>query len=145
MTAPSDIRDHHVRCQLHLARLQMMARYQADEPHPPDLPDEVIEATGAVLAEAQAAGRVTVAALASGQRRAVTALLEARLGRLAAAAGEMAAAAEDGDVAALRRHLRKFEVLTSALWTVQLELSARTVPPPSPRSTALVLTAPRTR
>lgn len=145
MAAPCDIRDHHVRCEPHLARLQMMARYEAHEPLPPDLPDGVIEATGAVLAEAQAAGRVLVAALASGQRRAVTALLDARLGRLAAAADEMTAAAKDEDVAALRRHLRKFEVLTSALWTVQLELSARTVPPPAPRSAARVLVVPRTR
>jgi hypothetical protein len=145
MAAPCDIRDHHVRCEPHLARLQMMARYEAHEPLPPDLPDDVIEATGAVLAEAQAAGSIMAAALASGQRRAVTAFLDARLGRLAAAADEMAAAAKDEDVAALRRHLRKFEVLTSALWTVQLELSARTVPPPSSRSTARVLLVSRTR
>jgi hypothetical protein len=145
MAAPCDIRDHHVRCEPHLARLQLTARYEAHEPLPAGLPDEVIEATGAVLAEAQAAGRVMVAALASGQRRAVTAFLDARLVRLAAAADEMAAAAKDEDVAALRRHLRKFEVLTSALWTVQLELSAPTAPPPSPRSTARVLLVPRTR
>ena len=145
MGAACDIRDHHVRCEPHLARLQLMARYEAHDPLPAGLADDVIEATSAVLAEAQAAGRVMVAALAGGQRRAVTAFLNAHLGRLAAAAGEMAVAAKDEDVAALRRHLRKFEVLTSALWTVQLELSARTVPPPSHRSTARVLTAPRTR
>jgi len=145
MAAPCDIRDHHVRCEPHLARLQMVARYEANEPLPPGLREEIIEAISAVLAEAQAAARVTVAALAASQRRSVTAFLDARLGRLAAAAGEMAAAAkEDGDVAALRRHLRKFEVLTSALWTVQFELSAQAVPSPSPRSTARVLIAPGT-
>ena len=145
MTAPCDIRDHHVRCGPHLARLQMMARYDALEPLPPGLPDDVVEATSAVLAEALAAGRVMVAALVSGERRAVTAFLDARLGRLAAAAGEMAAAAAAGDIPALRRHLRKFEVLTSALWTVQLELSGRAAPPPSPSSAAPVLTAPSSR
>jgi hypothetical protein len=145
MAAPRDIRDHHVRCEPHLARLHMMARYDVNEPFPPGLPDEVVEAASAVLAEAQAAGRVMVATLASGQRRAVTAFLDARLGRLAAAAGEMAAATTDRDFPALRRHLRKFEVLTSALWTVQLELSAEVVPPPSPPSTARALTAPGTR
>jgi hypothetical protein len=145
MAAPRDIRDHHVRCEPHLARLQMMARYEAHEPVPPGLPDEVVAATTAVLAEAQAARVVMVAALPSGQRRAVTAFLDARLGRLAAAADQMAAAAEDRDVPTLRRHLRKFEVLTSALWTVQLELSGRTVPPPAPSSTARVLTVPGTR
>lgn len=142
MAARCDIGDHHVRCEPHLARLQMMARYGANEALPPGLPDEVVEAASAVLAEAQAAGRVMVAALASSQRRAVTAFLHARLGRLAAAGGEMAAAAADGDLPTLRRHLRKFEVLTSALWTVQLELSALTLPPPSPRSTVRVLIAP---
>jgi hypothetical protein len=54
-------------------------------------------------------------------------MLDARLGRLAAAADEAVAAAQDADVATLRRHLRKFEVLTSALWTVQLSC------PPRPR------------
>jgi hypothetical protein len=142
MAAPCDIRDHHVRCEPHLARLQMMARYEANEPLPPGLADEVVESTSAVLAEAQAAGRVMVAALATSQRRAVTAFLDARLRRLAAAAGEVAAAVRGGDVAALRRHLRKFEVLTSALWTVQLELSAETAPSPSRRNTARVLVAP---
>jgi len=144
MGAPCNIRDHHVRCEPHLSKLQMMTRYDAHDPLPPGLADEVVEAASGVLAEAQAAGRVMVAALASSQRRAVTALLDARLERLAAAAGEMAAAAEDGDVATVRRHLRKFEVLTSALWTVQLELFAQAEPQPSPRSTARVLTAPRT-
>ena len=119
-----------MRCGPHLARLQMMARYEANEPLPADLPGEVVEPTSAVLAGAQAAGRAMVAALPSSQRRAVTAFLDARLRRLAAAPGEGAAAARDGDVATVRRHLRKFEVLTSALWTVQLELSAEAVPPP---------------
>lgn len=119
----------------------MMARYEANEPLPPGLADDVVESTSAVLAEAQAAGRVMVAALATSQRRAVTAFLDARLGRLAAAADEVAAAVRDGDVAALRRHVPKVEVLTSALWTVQLELSGQTAPSPSPRSTARVLVA----
>jgi hypothetical protein len=138
MAGPCDIRDHHVRCEPHLARLQMMARYEPNEPLPPGLADDVVGSTSAVLVEAQAAGRVMVAALATSQRRAVTAFLDARLGRLAAAAGEVAAAVRDGDAAALRRHVRKFEVLTSALWTVQLDLSAET----APRSTARVLVAP---
>ena len=129
--ASHDIRIHQVRCEPHLARLQMLARYGADEPIPPGLHEGVAEATSAVLAEARAAGRVSVTAAANGQRRAVTVLLDARLGRLAAAAGEAVAAAADGDLRALRRHLPKFEVLTSALWTVQLELAA--VSPPSAR------------
>jgi hypothetical protein len=46
-------------------------------------------------------------------------LLSVRLNRLAAAAGDAVAAAGAGDFTQLRRHLRRFEALTSALWAVQ--------------------------
>jgi hypothetical protein len=134
--APYDIRTHQVRCEPYLARLEMLARYEADEPLLPGLPERVAEATSAVLAEAQAAGRMSVTASANGQRRAVTVFLDARLGRLAAAAGEAVAAATDEDLSALRRHLRKFDVLTSALWTVQLELDVESAPSPARHSPA---------
>jgi hypothetical protein len=134
--AACDIRAHHIRCEPHLARLQMVARYEAGEALPPGLPEEVAEATSAILAEAHAAGRVSVIAVANGQRRAVTAILDARLGRLAAAAEEAVAAAKDGDPGALSRHLRKFDVLTSALWTVQLELHATVAPASGHRGAA---------
>ena len=42
-----------------------------------------------------------------------------RQARLAAAADSIVAAAEDGSAAALSRPLRRFEALSSALWTVQ--------------------------
>jgi hypothetical protein len=42
-----------------------------------------------------------------------------RLSRLAAAAGDAVAAAGAGDFTQLRRHLHRFEVLTSAIWAVQ--------------------------
>jgi hypothetical protein len=134
--ALSDIRAHHVRCEPHLARLQMVARYEADQPVPAGLPERVAEATSAVLAGAHAAGRVGVSAVANGQRRAVSAFLDARLGRLAAAAGEAVAAAKDGDLSALRRHLRTFDALTSALWTVQLELYTTATPSSARRNAA---------
>jgi hypothetical protein len=117
MAAPYDIRGHRLRCEPHLVRLQMVALSEAHEPLAPGLAEEVAKATGAVLAEAKAA------AAANNQRRAVTVFLDARIARLAAAAGEAVAAARDADVVALCQHLRKFEVLTSALWTVQLEVS----------------------
>ncbi len=68
-TAACDIRDHHARCVPYLARLQMLASDKTGEPLPPGLPEEVGRATSAVLAEAEAAGRVTVAAVAGGRRR----------------------------------------------------------------------------
>jgi hypothetical protein len=42
-----------------------------------------------------------------------------RLSRLTAAAGDAVAAAGAGDFSQLRRHLRRFEALTSAIWAVQ--------------------------
>jgi len=45
--------------------------------------------------------------------------LSVRLSRLAAAAGDAVAAAGAGDFTQLRRHLHRFEVLTSAIWAVQ--------------------------
>lgn len=80
---------------------------------------------------------MSVTGFANGQRRAVTVFLDARLGRLAAAAGEAVAAATDGDLGALRRHVRNFDVLTSALWTVQLELDAAAAPSPARHSPAV--------
>jgi hypothetical protein len=42
-----------------------------------------------------------------------------RLSRLAVAAGDAVAAAGAGDFTQLRRHLHRFETLTSAIWAVQ--------------------------
>ena len=50
-------------------------------------------------------------------------LLSMRLSRLTAAANDAIAAAGDGDSGQLRRYLHRFEVLTSAIWTVQLAVS----------------------
>ena len=56
--------------------------------------------------------------------------------RLAAAADDAAAAARAGGAAELRRHLRRFDTLTAAIWTVQDALSV-THPVPGPgRSSA---------
>ena len=45
------------------------------------------------------------------------------MSRLAAAANDAIAAAGEGDSGLLRRHLHRFEVLTSAIWTVQQAVS----------------------
>jgi hypothetical protein len=44
--------------------------------------------------------------------------LDVRLSRLAAAADDAIAAAWAGDFTQLRRHLPRFETLTSAIWAV---------------------------
>jgi hypothetical protein len=128
MAAASEIRDRHAHCIPHLARLHMLGRHQPGEPLPPGLADEVSEATSAILAEADAALRATVAAVPGARRRAVAGFLADRVARLAATADEAVSAAKDGDAAAVRRCLRRFEVLTSAVWTVQLAMPDKTRP-----------------
>ncbi len=76
------------------------------------------------LAETDAAGQAAVAAVAESGRSSAAAFLAARQARLAAAADDIVAAAQDGSAAALSRHLRRFEALTTALWTVQLAICA---------------------
>ena len=95
----------------------MLGRCPAGEPLPPGLADDVSEMTSAILAEADAALRAAVAAVPGARRRAVAGFLADRVTRLAATADEAVSAAKDGDAAAVRRCLRRFEVLTSAVWT----------------------------
>ena len=66
----------------------------------------------------------------------------ARQARLAAAADEVAAAAEDGSAAALPRPLRRFEALTPALWTVQSGLRPAAAPARAPGGTGSRMRTP---
>jgi len=125
MVTAYDIRDHYAHCTPHLARLRMVARYEVGEPLPAAVADEVGHEISVILAEAQTAASVAVAAVTGTRRRAVAGLLSARLARLAAAAREATDAAQQADVAMLGRKLRRFEVLTSAMWTVQQAMSGR--------------------
>jgi hypothetical protein len=137
MGAASEISDHHARCAPHLAQLHVLGRHQPGEPLPPGLADEVGEITSAILTEADAALRAAVAAVPGTRRPAVTGFLADRVARLAAAANDAVSAAKDGDAGALRRRLHRFEVLTSAVWTVQLAMPGEAAPPqpkaPRPR------------
>ena len=117
MDAAEAVRDHQVRCHPHLARLRMLARDQAGGAPARQVADEAGRATAAILDEVEAAGQVTLAAVAGDRRARV--LLETRLARLRAAAGAVAAAALREDAAGLRHQVRRFEALTSAIWTVQ--------------------------
>ena len=117
MTVADRTEDHQARCVPHLVRLRMLARTEADAPLPWLVADEVIQATEAILAEAEAAGREATTAAEVGLDTAM--FLGARLTRLASAASDAVAAAWMGDFAQLRRHLARFDTLTSAIWTVQ--------------------------
>lgn len=129
MAGMSEIPVHRAHCLPHLARLHMHGRYQPGEALPPGLADEVSEGTSAILAETGAAVRVTVAAVPGTRRAAVAGLLADRLSRLTVAADEAVSAAKEADPGALRRCLRRFEMLTSAAWTVQLAMAGKAAPP----------------
>ena len=124
MTAADRTRGYYARCVPLLARLRLLARQDAGAPLPPGAAGEVGHAATAIVAEADAAGHAAVAAVAESGRNSAAVFLAARQARLAAAADDVVAAAEDGSAAALSRHLRRFEALTSALWTVQLAICA---------------------
>jgi hypothetical protein len=109
--------DHRARCVPHLLRLRMLVREQTEAPLPWLAAAEVIRATDAILAEAEAAGCEARAAAGGGPGPGI--FLGVRLSRLTAAADDAIAAARVGDFTQLRRHLCRFDTLTSAIWAVQ--------------------------
>lgn len=115
----SQIAEHQARCAAPLISLRMLAHGEAEEPVPRRVVVEIALATRAVVAEAEAAGRVAVAAGSSSRHPGGRIFLQARLDRLAAAADEAIAAARAGHSAEMRRHLLRFDALTAAIWTVQ--------------------------
>jgi len=117
MTVADRIEDHEARCLPHLLVLRMLASDDAEVPSPWLAMAKVAQATDAILAEAETAGREARTAKGNGPGPGI--FLSVRLSRLAAAAGDAVAAAGAGDFTQLRRHLHRFEVLTSAIWAVQ--------------------------
>ena len=120
MTFTDPIDAHQARCETGLARLRMLTRGEAGGALPGPVATEVREATNAVIAEAEAAGRAALAATAGahGELEAETFLL-VRLARLAQAADQAVSAACTADANGLRRDLRRFDTLSSAMWEVQ--------------------------
>ena len=120
MSVADQIRDHQARCLAPLIILRMLAQGEAGTPLPRWVVVEVAEATKTVLAEAEAAGQAVLTA--AGVRRdhpRDERFLRVRLDRLAAAASDAITAARTGDSGEMRRHLRRFDALTSAIWAVQ--------------------------
>ena len=115
MTAAEEIQDHQARCQPDLLALRMLVRNGGE---PTRAAAEVGRATSAIMAEAWAASQ---AALADRNCRHPGAdmFLRVRLNRLAKAAAEAVAAAQQDDAARLRHYLRRFEAVTSAIWTAE--------------------------
>lgn len=117
MTVADRIEGHQARCVPHLVTLRMLASGNAEAPSPWQAMAEVAQATDAILAEVEAAGREVRAATGGAPGPGI--FLDVRLSRLAAAAGRAVASAGAGDFTQLSRHLHRFEVLTSAIWAVQ--------------------------
>jgi len=134
MTVADEIQDHQARCLAHLISLRMLARGEAGIPLPRWAAAEVAQATGAILAEAEAAGRAALTAVKDSRHdpRDET-FLRVRLDRLAAAADEAAAAARAGNAAEMSRQLHRFDALTSAIWMVQQAVYDPARPIPSER------------
>jgi len=119
MTIASPIESHQERCRPHLLRLRMIARGEAVLALTRQTVADVIQATEAVLAEAEAAGDDARAAVGAGPHGfGAGTFLQVRLERLAVAAGSAIAAAQAEDSGQLRSQLRRFDVLTAAIWTV---------------------------
>jgi hypothetical protein len=120
MSVADQIQDHQARCVAPLISLRMLAQGEAGLPLPRWVVVEVAQATGTVLAEAEAASRAALtAAGVGGDHPGDGTFLRVRLDRLAAAANDAITAARAGDAGEMSRHLRRFDALTSAIWTVQ--------------------------
>jgi len=120
MSVADQIKDHQARCLASLISLRMLAQGEAGSPLPRWAAVEVAQATGAVLAEAEAAGRAALtAAGVSGDHPGRETFLRVRLDRLAAAANDAIAAARAGEDGEMRRYLRRFDTLTAAIWMVE--------------------------
>lgn len=118
MSVTEQMQDHQADCLTYLIRLRMLAQTEPGALLPRRVVAEITQATGAVVAEAEAAGQAVLTAGLS-YRRGNGTFLRVRLDRLAAAAEDAISAARAGDCGEMRRHLHRFDTLTSAIWTVQ--------------------------
>jgi hypothetical protein len=116
MTTTDRMGDRQLRCQRQLLGLRMLVLSQ-DGMTPARQAAEIRDATNAVIAEVEAMSRAVLGA--GGREPGAETFLWVRVTRLAMAADRAANAARSGDVSALDAHLRHFDALTSAIWTVQ--------------------------
>jgi hypothetical protein len=114
---------HRARCLPHVRLVRMLASDEEEALLPRLAQAEAALAMEAILAEVRAEIRAL-----SRNRPGYRDLLGARLSRLTAAAVDAIAAARAGDFARLRRQLRRFDTLTTAIWVVQDAVSG----PPGP-------------
>jgi len=120
MYVAAEVQVHQARCVAPLISLRMLAHGDSGTPPPWCVLAMVCQATRTVLAEAEAAGQVALAAAGAGNGHpGGRTFLRVRLNRLEAAAGDAIAAARAGEPAEMSRHLLRFDALTAAIWAVQ--------------------------
>ncbi len=119
MGAPEQIQQCRVRCAPDISGLRMLARDLADVPLTPGGVLQTAQATNAIVVQARAGCRTALGGVNGGPPRSGDlSLLATRLARLEAAAGAAVVAASQGNTTSLRRHLWRFDALTTAIWTV---------------------------
>lgn len=130
MSVADAIHDYHERSLPYLARLRLLSVGGTGPAPSPVVAAEVGRATGAVVAQAEAASRLALAASRSVTRETRPGLAQAaRLARLTAAADDAIAAAREGNPATLRDRLRRFDALTVAIWAAEGPADQWAVPP----------------
>ncbi len=116
MTSADPMADRQLRSLRQVLRLRMQVLSQ-DGMTPSRQAADIRDATNAVIAETEA---MSHAVLGVGRHEpGAETFLWVRVARLAMAADQAVNAARTGDLPALDAHLRHFETLTSAIWTVQ--------------------------
>lgn len=105
-----------LRCQRQLLRVRMQVLSQ-DGMASAVQAAQIRRATNAVIAEVEATSRAVLEA--GGHAPGAETFLWVRVTRLAMAADQAVHAARNGDTSELDAHLRHFDALTSAIWTVQ--------------------------
>jgi hypothetical protein len=117
VTVADHMPDQRSSCQWRLLRLRTLVLSEDGLVLPRSIIAEVRDTTNAVITKVEAATR---AVLETGSREPGTeTFLWVRVTRLKMAADQAIDAARDGNVPELLAHLRHFDTLTTAIWTVQ--------------------------
>jgi hypothetical protein len=105
-----------LQCQRQLLRLRILALSQ-DAATLAQQAAGIRDTTNAVISQVEAMSRAAL--VAGAHKPGAETFLWVRVTRLAMAADDAVNAARSGDLAALNAHLRHFDTLLTAIWTVQ--------------------------
>ena len=116
MTFVNRMDDRQLQCQRRMLGLRFSAVSQ-DAVTPARQAADIRDATNAVISEVEAMSRAVLGS--GGHKPGAETFLWVRVTRLAMAADDAVNAARRGDLSALNAHLRHFDTLLTAIWTVQ--------------------------